>query len=278
MKTTLRKIALFTMLISFQAFGEAASGTATPDDTLTEQDIELMQRNPDLAFVVLTDDVRQVILQSAQADQDMQINSACIEASQLIEQGFRAIPHELAMDIVAEMELKEAEQAANDRGCKTKCYSNLCVKNILSAQKLRVCDGGIISGGLVVNAASSTNCCSTRSTICTNGPCVNGCGLVVNGESVFNGLVTMNCGEDVIGGLTVDDATVTGNLTVDGCVYASCFNITGATGTTGGCITTPCLNVSGTATINNLLANNETVTTLHVTGNETINGNLVVGG
>jgi len=66
MERTLRKIALFTMFISLQTFGEDIPGNAL----LADQDIELMQKNPDLKFVSLDDNVRQAILEAAQIDME----------------------------------------------------------------------------------------------------------------------------------------------------------------------------------------------------------------
>jgi hypothetical protein len=216
------------------------TGTTTPHsinpDYISQHDIEIMQAHPDVDFIVLTDDLRSAILEAATEQQDA---FACASAVRLIQEGFSTIPYELALDVVAEIEIMQINDDAATRTCKSKAFNNLSVKNILSSRKLRVCDGGIISGGLVINSIVPTRA----------GVCINPLALTVNGKSIFNGPIVANCGIDLAGDIIIDgNETITGNLTVDGC------------------ITSPCLDITGTATINSL----------NVLTNEIIGGSLVV--
>jgi cytoskeletal protein CcmA (bactofilin family) len=286
------------------------TGTTTPHsinpDYISQHDIEIMQAHPDVDFIVLTDDLRSAILEAATEQQDA---FACASAVRLIQEGFSTIPYELALDVVAEIEIMQINDDAATRTCKSKAFNNLSVKNILSSRKLRVCDGGIISGGLVINSIVPTRA----------GVCINPLALTVNGKSIFNGPIVANCGIDLAGDIIIDgNETITGNLTVDGCITSPCLDITGTATINslnvltneiiGGslvvdnCITASCLEITGTATIadltvtgtliahtlvvTNTLTNftsitvtgTATINTLDVINNETIGGDLTVDG
>jgi hypothetical protein len=121
-----------------------------------------------------------------------------------------------------------AESAEDlERNCKTKCFKNLCVKNLLKTGQLNVANGSVINGGQVVNALSTTNSCSRAAG--TRATCTDALALTVNGQSNFNGLTTFNCDVDILG-----------NLVIDGCAFNPCdftggggSGATGATGNTG---------------------------------------------
>jgi hypothetical protein len=140
----------------------------------------------------------------------------------------------------------QAETAVNniDRSSCTKCFKNVSVKNLLTANMLRVLAGATINGGLTVNGVPVTRAsCDTI------------LGLTVNGSTVLNGPLASDCpinfadGINVVGGLTTDTQTVNGMLTVDG----------GATICDG----TNCISVNQTG--------------VNVTGPFTVNGSTVVG-
>ncbi len=192
MKSYSKYFFMFLIMALFSARAEVAS-----DDLLSQRDIQLITDNPEMEFVYLPGDARQLIAELAQADRENQVVSACTDALRFMEEGFVMIPRELAVDVAAEIEIKQAQEEVARGCCKTRCFTNVGVRNLLSANKLRACDGGVVSGGLVVNSATASGCttCSTKSTtVCTNVPCITDCALVVNGQTTFNGPTVMNCG------------------------------------------------------------------------------------
>jgi hypothetical protein len=128
---------------------------------------------------------------------------------------------------------------ALDRSSCNKCFTNLVIKNLLTANMLKVLDGATINGGLVVNGIPVTRGCDSV------------LALTLNGATVLNGPLFARCGTDLTGGLTVsggistDSEMVTGLLAVDGgatiCNAANCISV-GAAG----------VNVSGPLSVNGL--------------------------
>jgi hypothetical protein len=66
------------------------------NDVFSPKDIAIMKDNPGHEFVYLSKELRQMIIGLAQADYEMKHQTALLDASLLIQEGFAVVPHDLA--------------------------------------------------------------------------------------------------------------------------------------------------------------------------------------
>jgi hypothetical protein len=73
------------------------------DDVFSCKDIAIMKDNPDLEFVYLSKELREMILELARTDQEMEHQAALLDASLMIEEGFAVVPHDLADQVCGKL-------------------------------------------------------------------------------------------------------------------------------------------------------------------------------